>query len=138
MLSRLCRRLYTVERLAKLLRTAEQRFAQLRLHNITTRVGDGSAGWPAQAPFDRIMVTAGARAVPPRLADQLALGGIMVIPVGEHGRQELLRLERQDRGFLEESLGPVRFVPLVTQDRPDPQGDRQPAMPAGPRRATLS
>ncbi len=134
-LSRLCRRLYSVERLAKLLRTAEKRFAQLRLHNITTRVGDGSAGWPAQAPFDRIIVTAGARDVPAQLADQLAVGGIMVIPVGAHGRQELLRLVRHGDGFTEENLGSVRFVPLVTADRPE---DRRPSMPAGPRGATLS
>ena len=143
-LSRLCRRLYTVERLVKLLRTAEERFAALRLHNIITHVGDGAAGWPAQAPFDRIIVTAAAARVPAALADQLAVDGIMVIPVGQHAReQELLRMTRRESGFEEQSLGMVRFVPLIAaEDLPDrrrgPAGKSGGREASGPDGATLA
>ncbi len=113
-LSRLCRRLYTIERHRELQRTAERRFQALRLHNITARLGDGAKGWPEQAPFDRIMVTAAVEEVPAALLDQLAPGGIMVVPVGRQGRdQALLRVRRSEDGFHEDSLGRVRFVPLV-------------------------
>ena len=113
-LSRLCRRVYTIERYKELLRDAEQRFGALRLHNITARVGDGAKGWPAQAPFERIIVTAAAPEVPGELVDQLALGGVMVLPLGRRGReQQLFRLRRDETGIVEEPLGGVRFVPLV-------------------------
>ncbi len=113
-LSRLCRRLYTIERHRELQRTAERRFQALRLHNITGRLGDGAKGWPEQAPFARIMVTAAVEEVPAALLDQLAPGGIMVVPVGRQGRdQALLRVRRSEDGFHEDSLGRVRFVPLV-------------------------
>jgi protein-L-isoaspartate(D-aspartate) O-methyltransferase len=113
-LSRLCRRVYTVERYRGLLGGAEQRFAALRLHNITARAGDGTEGWPAQAPFERIIVTAAAAEVPSGLVDQLAMDGILVLPVGRTGRdQDLLRLTRCESGVVEERLGRVRFVPLV-------------------------
>jgi protein-L-isoaspartate(D-aspartate) O-methyltransferase len=113
-LSRLCRRLYTVERHRDLLGEAERRFLKLRLHNITARVGDGARGWPEQAPFTRIIVTAAAETVPATLADQLAPGGIMVVPVGRQGGdQALLRLTREADGLHEEVLDSVRFVPLV-------------------------
>jgi len=114
-LSRLCRRLYTVERYAALMEEAEQRFRDLRLHNITTRVGDGGLGWPEQAPFGRIIVTAAAAGVPGALVDQLADGGIMVVPVGRAGAEQvLLRLRREEGAVREETLGGARFVPLVT------------------------
>ena len=113
-LSRLCRRLYTVERHRELLGEAERRFLALRLHNITTRVGDGARGWPEQAPFARIMVTAAAETVPATLVEQLAPGGVMVVPVGRQGGdQALLRLTREADGMREEILDSVRFVPLV-------------------------
>ena len=113
-LSRLCRRLYTVERHRELLGEAERRFLALRLHNITTRVGDGARGWPEQAPFARIMVTAAAETVPATLVEQLAPGGVMVVPVGRQGGdQALLRLTREADGIREEILDSVRFVPLV-------------------------
>ncbi len=113
-LSRLCRRLYPVERHRELLGEAERRFLKLRLHNITTRVGDGARGWPEQAPFTRIMVTAAAETVPATLVDQLAPGGVMVVPVGRQGGdQALLRLTRDADGIREEILDSVRFVPLV-------------------------
>jgi protein-L-isoaspartate(D-aspartate) O-methyltransferase len=113
-LSRLCRRLYTIERHRDLQRAAERRFQELRLHNITARLGDGAKGWPEQAPFTRIIVTAAAVGIPESLVDQLAPGGIMVVPVGHPGAdQTLLRVTRHEDGFHEEVLGGVRFVPLL-------------------------
>jgi len=113
-LSRLCRRLYTVERHRDLLGEAERRFLKLRLHNITTRLGDGAQGWPEQAPFTRIIVTAAAETIPATLVEQLAPGGVMVVPVGRQGGdQALLRLTREADGIREEILDSVRFVPLV-------------------------
>jgi protein-L-isoaspartate(D-aspartate) O-methyltransferase len=113
-LAQLCRRVYTMERYRTLMKQAETRFKELRLANVTTVLGDGGKGWPAQAPFDRIIVTAAAKKLPRKLLEQLAVGGIMVIPVEvSPGRQELLRITRTDDGFERESLLPVRFVPLV-------------------------
>jgi protein-L-isoaspartate(D-aspartate) O-methyltransferase len=113
-LSPLCRRVYTIERYRTLAKEAEERFKALGLTNITQMVGDGYKGWPKQAPFDRIIVTAAAREVPKVLADQLAIGGIMIIPL-EEGlmNQELVRVTRDEQGFGQERLLPVRFVPLV-------------------------
>jgi protein-L-isoaspartate(D-aspartate) O-methyltransferase len=113
-LSPLCRRVYTIERYRTLAKEAEERFKVLRLANITQMVGDGYKGWPKQAPFDRIIVTAAARDVPKALADQLAVGGIMIIPLEEGPMaQELYRITRDEQGFSRERLLPVRFVPLV-------------------------
>jgi protein-L-isoaspartate(D-aspartate) O-methyltransferase len=129
-LSRLCRRVYTVERYRPLLVEAEARFAALRLSNITARVGDGFKGWREQAPFERIMVTAAARDVPGDLADQLAEGGVMVLPVGRQGRdQNLLRLVRTADGLVEEPLGDVRFVPLLDGLPDDPRSRADTAFP---------
>ena len=135
-LSRLCRRVYTIERHRELLRSAEARFVQLRLHNITAKLGDGAKGWPEQAPFERILVTAAAEQVPGALVDQLALGGILVLPVGRSGRdQDLVRLTRQADGLREERIGGVRFVPLVSGPAAaaeDPPAGRQAAGPGAP------
>jgi len=118
-LAKLCRRLYTIERHGPLLAGAEEIFKQLRLHNITAIVADGSRGWPEQAPFDRIMVTAAAEKVPEKLVDQLADGGVMVLPLGaQGGDQDLIRVTKQDGKTREESLFPVRFVPLVAGEAP--------------------
>lgn len=115
-LSRLCRRLYTVERHKDLLREAEKRFNSLHLNNITSKLGDGSKGWNEVAPFDRIMVTAAAGEVPSALLDQLAIGGVMVTPVGAQGAEQiLLRIERTEDGFNTQHLMNVRFVPLVEE-----------------------
>ncbi len=115
-LAPLCRRLYTIERHRLLLKEAEGRFAELRLTNITTRVGDGYKGWPEQAPFDRIIVTAAAPEIPPVLIGQLASGGILVIPVGRSSNeQNIVRATKRDGDEIEpETLLAVRFVPLVT------------------------
>jgi protein-L-isoaspartate(D-aspartate) O-methyltransferase len=125
-LAKLCRRVFTMERHRGLLKEAEKRFAELKLHNITTRFGDGTKGWPEQAPFDRIIVTAAAPALPEILRDSLAVGGILVAPVGGERRdQQLVRVSRRDGDFITEDLGPVRFVPLVVglpRGAPPPTG----------------
>ncbi len=115
-LSKLARRVYTIERHGDLMADAEQRFKALKFHNITTMVGDGYKGWGAQAPFDRILVTAAARIVPPDLVAQLSdEGGIMVLPVGDSSglQQEVIRVRKDGKQFKSERLFPVRFVPLV-------------------------
>ena len=114
-LSRLARRVYSIERHRPLLREAERRFTELRLHNITTIAGDGNLGWREQAPFDRIILTAAAAALPLNLFDQLADGGIMVLPLGpDRGDQQLLRATRTADDPKLERLGSVRFVPLLS------------------------
>ena len=113
-LARLARRVYTIDRFRTLVAAAESRFRTLRLSNITTLVGDGIKGWPEQAPFDRIIVTAAADEVPEALLKQLRLGGVLVIPVGpQDGVQKLLRIERTEGGPVERALADVRFVPLI-------------------------
>ena len=113
-LASLCRRLYTIERHRALLREADKRFAKLDLGNIVTRCGDGTKGWPEQAPFDRIIVTAAAREVPANLVEQLVTGGLMVLPVGpDPYDQALVRVRRGAGGAEVERLIGVRFVPLV-------------------------
>lgn len=114
-LSRICRRVYTIERHRPLLAMAEKRFMSLKLYNITARAGDGWKGWAAQAPFPRIIVTAAAPEVPGSLVDHLGEDGIMVLPVGRRANeQSLLRLRRRNGRIEEEVLGNVRFVPLVS------------------------
>ncbi len=113
-LSQLCRRVYTIERHRSLLKETTQRLARLGIHNVTAIVGDGARGWPEQAPFERIIVTAAAKVAPPALEDQLAVGGIMVIPIGKRSwSQKIVRLRRSEEGFETEKLWPVRFVPLI-------------------------
>ena len=113
-LASLCRRVFSIERHRELLRDAERRFEELRLHNIVCRFGDGTKGWPEQAPYDRVIVTAAAPEVPSTLIDGLAPGGVLVAPVGEdHRDQQLVRIRRNDDRFSTEDLGLVRFVPLV-------------------------
>lgn len=113
-LSKLCRRLYTFERHRPLLEEAEARFAELRITNITSMAADGSKGWPEQAPFDRIIVTAFAADVPPVLVDQLAIGGLMIVPVGDGDHDQRLELvERTEDGIKTKDFGSVRFVPML-------------------------
>ena len=113
-LSHLARRVYSIERYRTLAKDAEARFQSLRLSNITTMIGDGITGWPAQAPFDRIIVTAAAEHIPQTLLDQLKPDGIMVIPVGKiGGTQHIIRVTRVKEEIKFEKLHEVRFVPLV-------------------------
>jgi protein-L-isoaspartate(D-aspartate) O-methyltransferase len=120
-LAKLCRRVYTIERHKSLLVEAEKRFRALSINNITAIAGDGTRGWPEQAPFDRILITAAADDVPAQLLQQLAEGGIMVLPVGcSGGDQEVLKLCKQADGKVNtERLLPVRFVPLVSGGLPE-------------------
>ncbi len=113
-LARLARRVFTVERHRAMLKAAEERFKTLRLSNIIARFGDGTKGWPEQPSFDRIIVTAAAATLPDTLLESLAEDGILVAPVGEPRREQMLiRLRRSATGFAVEELGLVRFVPLV-------------------------
>jgi protein-L-isoaspartate(D-aspartate) O-methyltransferase len=113
-LSRLARRVYTLDRHRKLVREAEALFAALHIPNITALVADGSRGLPEQAPFDRILVTAAAEDPPGPLLAQLREGGIMVLPVGQSDAvQSLIKVRRSSHGYDYEELRPVRFVPLV-------------------------
>ncbi|HCO99925.1 MAG: protein-L-isoaspartate O-methyltransferase [Alphaproteobacteria bacterium] len=113
-LSNLCRRVYTIERHRPLLADAEARFDALGVNNVVTRAGDGMNGWPEQAPFDRISVTAASDTPPQHLLDQLKIGGIMIMPVGGQSRlQQLVRFTRKEEGFESEVLMDVRFVPLL-------------------------
>ncbi len=113
-LAQLCRRVYTIERYRTLLRQAEERFKRIEIHNVTAMVGDGMKGWPAQAPFDRVLVTAASEEVPETLVEQLKEGGIMVAPIGPvGGAQHVCRITRTAEGYDLEELIAVRFVPLV-------------------------
>jgi protein-L-isoaspartate(D-aspartate) O-methyltransferase len=113
-LAHLCRRLYTIERHRTLAEEAERRFAALRLGNIVVQIGDGGAGWPVQAPFDRIIVTAQAEMLPEVLLSQLREGGVMILPIVENGRgQKVVRLRRTADGVERETLMDARFVPLL-------------------------
>jgi protein-L-isoaspartate(D-aspartate) O-methyltransferase len=113
-LSRMARLVYTVERYRTLLAEAEGRFKALGLTNVITRFGDGGLGWPEQAPFDRIMVTAAAPNEPTALLAQLKPNGILVAPVGRGPVQILRRYGGDGKGgFVVEDLGEVRFVPLL-------------------------
>ena len=111
-LAQLVKHVYTVERIKSLQYQARRRLQRLDLHNVSTRHGDGWAGWPTKAPFDAIIVTAAARIVPDALLNQLSDGGRLIIPVGE-SRQELLLIEKRGHQTRTEVLETVRFVPLV-------------------------
>lgn len=113
-LAKLARRVYTVDRHRRLVQAAREIFDKLDLHNITAITGDGSFGLPEQAPFDRIVVTAAAEDPPGPLLAQMAIGGIMVLPVGQSDAvQSLIKVTRHASGYEYEELLPVRFVPLV-------------------------
>jgi len=113
-LSLLVPKVFTVERIEELLKQARRRFHKLGLHNILARYADGHLGWPSQAPFDGIIVTAAAREIPDELLDQLRVGGILVAPVEQGGMQRLVAIRRTDEGFDEKDLGGVVFVPMLS------------------------
>ena len=95
-------------------KAAEERLAELGIANVTTIIGDGWLGWPPQAPFDRIVVTAAATEPPPALVEQLKVGGRMIIPLGEtRDTQSLVQIDKTGEGTVTKSLLPVRFVPLM-------------------------
>lgn len=109
-------RLYTVERIAALSKKAQSLLNQLGFRNVIYKIGDGSLGWESWAPYDRIIVTAGAPVVPEKLKLQLADGGRMLIPSGGRDSQNLLCVDRIGGDFRETDLGECRFVPLLGKE----------------------
>jgi len=106
-------RVYTIERIHSLLVKARSLFDKLQYHNIVTRYSDGTTGWKEESPFDAIIITAGAPRIPETLVSHLAMGGRMVIPVGDQYSQELIKLYREEHGIHKTNLGGCRFVKLV-------------------------
>lgn len=112
-LARLARYVFTVEWHLKLMNAAADRLERLGQQNVTFRCGDGSVGWPEHAPYDAIMVTAGAPDVPEPLCEQLTTGGRLVIPIGELANQILVRVRRTESGYQREENLSCRFVKLL-------------------------
>lgn len=113
-LAALVPQVFTVERIEELLRQARRRFRQLGLTNLRSRYDDGKLGWPDEAPFDAIILTAAGDTVPSRILDQLSPTGVLVAPVGSPSRQTLIRMRGDGQGdFIQEELGAVSFVPLL-------------------------
>lgn len=113
-LAQLVERVFSVERIQSLQERAKEQLAELNLRNVVYRWGDGWDGWNALAPYNGIIVTAGASEVPQALLDQLAIGGRLVIPVGESNDQQLLLIIREEQGFVRHALEGARFVPLLS------------------------
>ncbi|MDP7389416.1 MAG: protein-L-isoaspartate(D-aspartate) O-methyltransferase [Pseudomonadota bacterium] len=113
-LSYFCHRLYSIERISALTKRAQKRLAAMSVKNTVLKHGDGYGGWDVHAPFDAIMVTAAPPAVPEALLDQLAVGGRLIVPVGDDAVQELIVIDRTKDGFLERVHDRVKFVPLVS------------------------
>lgn len=113
-LAQLVERVFSVERIQSLQERAKEQLAELGLRNVIYRWGDGWDGWNALAPYNGIIVTAGAKEIPQALLDQLAVGGRLVIPVGEIEQQQLLLIVREPDGFVYQELEGVRFVPLLS------------------------
>lgn len=112
-LAQLVERVFTIERIQSLQERAKEQLAELNIRNVVYRWGDGWEGWNAMAPYDGILVTAGAKEIPQALLGQLAIGGRLVIPVGEIDKQQLLLIVRELDGFVYQRLEGVRFVPLL-------------------------
>lgn len=112
-LSFLARRIYTVERIRPLLVSAENQLKALKISNVLFRHADGHLGWPEAAPFEKIIVTCQIKNIPETLKAQLKDGGILVAPVGEAGKEILLKVTRNGDQFKMEELMAVRFVPMV-------------------------
>ncbi|HSQ63012.1 MAG TPA: protein-L-isoaspartate(D-aspartate) O-methyltransferase [Polyangiaceae bacterium] len=124
-LAELAARVFTIEIISELAQRAAQRLAELGYANVEVRVGDGSAGWPEHAPFDRILVTAAAPTIPDALLAQLADGGILVAPVGGTSSQSLRRFRKRAGHTTSENLGPVAFVPMTRSRTPGLRHDRK-------------
>ncbi len=106
-------RVYTIERINSLYINARRLFDQLRYHNILTRYSDGTTGWRDESPFSAIIVTAGSPAIPQLLVNQLAIGGRLILPVGDEHSQELIKIVKDEEGVHQTEMGGCRFVKLV-------------------------
>ena len=110
----LARKVYAIERIESIASAAKERLRNLGYRNISYRVGDGTLGWPIYAPFDAMLVAAGGPEIPQPLVDQLAVGGRMVIPIGDEQKsQVLVRVTKNEKGYSTENCGPCAFVPLI-------------------------
>ncbi len=112
-LAELTAHVFSIERISSMASKARKTLDELGYANVLIRVSDGTLGWQEEAPFAGIIVTAGAPAIPPTLVEQLAVGGRLVIPVGNEYSQTLLKVVKQDKGYKEKDLGGVRFVKLI-------------------------
>jgi len=112
-LSRIVRRVFTIERIEPLLREAKERFRRLGMSNIITRYDDGQRGWKAYAPYERIIFSATADRVPDVLFEQLADGGILVAPINENGLQIITRYYKRGNHITSEAIEPCLFVPVL-------------------------
>lgn len=112
-LAPLVEKIYSIERIEPLLKRAKLRSKELGIKNVRFKHGDGSKGWPTQAPFDGIIAAAAPLSMPEALISQLAVGGRLIVPVGPEGEQQLIRVTRREQGVTKENLGPVAFVPLL-------------------------
>jgi len=115
-LAKLAAEVYSVERIDALLKLARKRFQELGIRNIRLKHFDGRLGWPEYAPYDGIVATAAPAEVPEALLEQLAVGGRLVIPVGDRGTQELRLITRTSEGYEQELLNLVSFVPMLAGD----------------------
>jgi protein-L-isoaspartate(D-aspartate) O-methyltransferase len=113
LLTRLADRVFTIERIAALAEMARDALKTCGIGNVIQRVGDGTLGWPEFAPYDAILVGAASPTIPQPLVDQLAVGGKLLIPVGDREEQELLLVQRTPEGTRRSSLDAMRFVPLI-------------------------
>ena len=113
LLARLCERVLTIERIKALMPKARERLSALSFRNIQMRHGDGYAGWPEHGPFDGILVTAAPPVLPELLFEQLAIGGRLIVPVGDGNEQDLRVIDRTEEGFVENVHDRVKFVPLL-------------------------
>ena len=112
-LSKLCRRVFTIERIDSLLKEAKERFRSEKINNIFTRFDDGQRGWREYAPFERILFSATAKSIPPILFSQLAEGGILLAPIEIDGLQIITRYYKKNGKIISEIIEPCLFVPIV-------------------------
>ncbi len=112
-LAEIVHKVYSIEIVPELAEQAKEILERLNYTNVNVRAGDGYLGWPDEAPFDAIIVTAGAPEIPLALLSQLAPGGRMIVPVGSRDSQELIKLDKDEDGIHETNLGGCRFVKLI-------------------------
>ena len=112
-LAEIASKVYSIERIPSLAAKARKNLGRLGYLNVLVKVGDGTKGWPEYAPFDGIIVTAGSPEMPKPLLEQLADGGRLVVPVGDHFSQELIKVERVGESFRQSNMGGCRFVDLI-------------------------